>query len=223
MPIRINLLNEALAAEEVRRRDPVKRSIFLGVFLVAMMLAWLSSTWLEYKLAQQTKVRLEGEISSRTNDFVGVLNRMKRIADAQKKLTALQSLSTSRFYQADLMNALQQVYMPGVQLMRVKVDQSYTIKEGVPDKTNSFGVVHGRPPSSTEHVVLKIEARDASTSPGDQVNNYKDALNRQAYFKANLDPTNAVKLTSLSSPQTGPNGKLYVLFSLESHYADKTR
>jgi hypothetical protein len=223
MPIRINLLNEALAAEELRRRDPVKRAIFLGIFLVAMMLAWLSSTWLEYKLAQQTKVRLEEEISSRTNDFIGILNQMKRIADAQHKLTSLQSLSTNRFYQADLMNALQQIYVPGVQLVRLKLDQSYTIKEGVPDKTNSFGVVHGHPPGSTEHIVLKIDARDASFNPGDQVNNYKDAFSRQNYFKANLDPTNAVKLISLSSPETGPNGKLFVLFSLESHYADKTR
>ena len=46
MPIRINLLSEALAEEDLRRRDPVKRAIFIGVFLVALSLVWFSSTWL---------------------------------------------------------------------------------------------------------------------------------------------------------------------------------
>lgn len=57
MPIRINLLNEALAEEDMRRRDPVKRAIFIGVFLVAVSLVWFSSAWLEFKLTQQKKDR----------------------------------------------------------------------------------------------------------------------------------------------------------------------
>ena len=59
MPIRINLLNEELAAEELRRRDPVKRAIFIGIFLVALSLVWFSSTWLEYKMIQQKKGQVE--------------------------------------------------------------------------------------------------------------------------------------------------------------------
>ena len=38
---RINLLAEAQAAEELRRRDPVKRATWLGAFLVAAILAWV--------------------------------------------------------------------------------------------------------------------------------------------------------------------------------------
>ena len=45
MPIRLNLLAEAQAAEEARRRDPVKRAILAAAFLVAIMLAW--SSWLQ--------------------------------------------------------------------------------------------------------------------------------------------------------------------------------
>ena len=40
MPIRINLLAEAQAAEEMRRKDPVKRSIWVGSFLVFLVLLW---------------------------------------------------------------------------------------------------------------------------------------------------------------------------------------
>jgi len=37
MPIRINLLAEAKAAEELRRHDPVKRVIFGGALAVALV------------------------------------------------------------------------------------------------------------------------------------------------------------------------------------------
>ena len=38
MPIRLNLLAEAQAAEELRRKDPVKRAILAGVgFVIAMV------------------------------------------------------------------------------------------------------------------------------------------------------------------------------------------
>ena len=36
MPIRINLLAEAIADEDLRRRDPVKRAIYGGAFVVAL-------------------------------------------------------------------------------------------------------------------------------------------------------------------------------------------
>ena len=37
MPIRLNLLAEAQAAEEARRRDPVKRAIWLAALIIALM------------------------------------------------------------------------------------------------------------------------------------------------------------------------------------------
>ena len=37
MPIRINLLAESLAEEDLRRRDPVKRAIIIGALLVAVI------------------------------------------------------------------------------------------------------------------------------------------------------------------------------------------
>ena len=40
MPIHINLLAEAQAAEELRRHDPVKRAIFIGISLVVVALMW---------------------------------------------------------------------------------------------------------------------------------------------------------------------------------------
>src|SRR5437588_812625 len=48
MPIRINLLSEAQAAEELRRKDPVKRAVLASALLVAGMLCWGST--LQFKI-----------------------------------------------------------------------------------------------------------------------------------------------------------------------------
>jgi hypothetical protein len=204
MPIRINLLSEALAEEDLRRRDPVKRSIYIGAFLVALSLVWFSSTWLEYKLTQSNYSKVEIEIQTHTNEFFQVKGGLNRIADSQNRLNALSMLSTNRFLQGNLLNALQQVYVPNIQLLRIKVDQSY-------------------PGKSTEQITLSLDGKDSSPNL-DQMNRYKEELAKLDYFKSNLDPTNAVKLSRLSSPQPSIyGGRPFVLFTLDCRFADKTR
>ena len=49
MPIRINLLAEQLEAEEARRRDPIKRALWMGgSFFVTLV---LFSASLQYRLS----------------------------------------------------------------------------------------------------------------------------------------------------------------------------
>ena len=81
----------------------------------------------------------------------------------------------------------------------------------------------GRPGTVTEKIVVSLDARDYSSNPGDQVNKFKDAISQQPYFQAVLDKTNGVRLTNLSPPQPGPDGKPSVLFTLECTYPDRTR
>ena len=223
MAIRINLLAEALAAEDLRRRDPAKRAIFIGALLVALTLVWSSSLMLKGMLAKKDLAQVQSEIQTRTNEYDRVQANTKKISDAQLKLDDLQKLSAARFLQGNLLNALQQTTVPGVQLIRLRVDQTYSYTEGTKSQTNRFGVVAGRPPTATERVVVTLDAKDSSANPGDQVNKFKDAVAAQSYFQALLDKTNGVRLTSLSPPQTGPDGKPYVLFTLECHYLDQNR
>jgi hypothetical protein len=204
MPIRINLLSEALAEEDLRRRDPVKRSIYIGVFLVALSLVWFSSTWLEFKIAQSDYNKVEIDIQTHTNEFLQVKSGLQQIADSQNRLNALSMLSTNRFLQGNLLNALQQVYVPNIQLLRIKLTQSY-------------------PGNSTEQIMLSLDGKDSSPNL-DQMNRYKEELAKLDYFKSNLDPTNTVKLSKLSAPQPSTyGGRPFVLFTLDCRFADKTR
>jgi hypothetical protein len=106
-------------------------------------------------------------------------------------------------------------------LTRLKLEQSYTSQGGTPAKTNSFGLVAGRPATVTEQITLTLDAKDFSKNQGDQVNRYKDALMQQAFFQSNLVPTNGIRLASLSPQQTGTDGRPYVLFTLQCRFLER--
>jgi len=222
MAIRINLLAEAIAEDDLRRRDPVKRAIYGGAFLVALSLVWFSSIWLEFVVEKESLNRIDAEIQTHASVYALVQVNLKKIADVQQRMAALDELTTNRFLQGNLLNALQQTYVPNVQLTRLRVDQTYSAAPGVAPKTNSYGVVPGRPPSMTEHVTLTMDAKDFSANPGDQVNHFKDALLKQDYFSRNLDATNGIRLSGLSELQTPGEGKPFVMFTLECRYLDRT-
>jgi hypothetical protein len=103
------------------------------------------------------------------------------------------------------------------------VNQSYIIDPGVPGTTSNDHVIPGRPATVTEKIVLDLDARDVSASPGDQVNKFKESLANLDYFQTILNKTNGVQLASLSPLQTGPDGKAFELFTLECVLPEQTR
>jgi hypothetical protein len=208
MPIQINLLTEALAKEDSRKRDPVKRAIFAAALLVALALVWFSSISLEHMVANNNLARVQSEIQSHTNDYNVVVANLKHITEKQNQLNSLNQLSSARFLQGDLMNALQQLYVSNVCLMRMQIQQSYTPK-------SSSSIV--------EHTLLTLDAKDSSPNPGDQVNHCKDAIGQIDFFKSNLDTNEGVKLLNLGAPESASDSKPFVMFTIECRFSDQTR
>jgi hypothetical protein len=214
MPIHLNLLAETQAADELRRRDPVKRMIFSGVLVVALIFVWWSYLQLRVMVANSNLSQVEAQIQSHTNAYQVVMVNQKKIADAKANLAALQKLANSRFLEGNLLNALQHATVPGVQLLRLAVSQTYLASTGGDPQTN--GPV-------TEKIVVSLDAQDFSSDPGEQVNRFKDAVNQEPYFKTALGKTNVVRLTNLSAPQVDPSGKPSVQFTLQCAYPDRIR
>ncbi len=222
MPIRINLLAEAQAAEDLRRRDPVKRTLFIGAFLVVLSLVWFSSIWLTYFIYKQRLNQLQAQIQTHSRDYDQVKSNLKKIDETQKRMDDLDRLGAARLLQGNLLNALQLTYVPNVQLSRVRVDQSYTATAAVAGKTNGAVITPPKPATTTERTVLTLDAKDFSANPGDQVNHFKDALLKQEFFKPLIDPTNGIRLSGLSALQAPGDSKPYVMFTLECRFLDKT-
>ena len=225
MPIRLNLLAEARAAEDLRRRDPVKRAVWLAGLVIALMLAWISFMQLRITLVHSEVTRIEAQLGARTNEYRDVLESQKKAAELNGKLTVLRQFSASRFLQGSLLNALQKTTVDDVQLLRLKLDQTYACVEGTKARTNDDGVfIPGKPPVNTERILLTLEGTDSSANPGDQVNRFKSILATNAYFKETLLKTNQIILKSLSPPQVAPGtGKPCVVFTVECRYQEKSR
>jgi hypothetical protein len=224
MPIRLNLLADAQAAEDLRRRDPVKRALWAAGLVIAGMLAWSSFLQLRLTLASSEVTGLETQTGSRTNEFRQILDNQRKTVEIDDKLRVLRQLAASRFLNGTLLNALQQTTVDDAQLIRLRVDQTYTAVEGTRTRTNDNKVIKGRPPTTTEKVVLTLEGMDLSPSAGDQVNRFKSVLGSNAYFKDMLTKTNAVNLKSLSPPGVAPvSGKPCVTFDLECRYTENSR
>jgi hypothetical protein len=224
MPIRLNLLAEAQAAEDLRRRDPVKRATWLGGLLVALMLVWSLSIQFQAILAKQQVSRVEAQMAAHKAEHQTVQEDLTKLTETTNKLSALRRLAASRLLQGTLLNVFQQSVVDDIHVTRLKIEQQYAVTEEVKAKTNASRITPAKPATVTEKIVTVVDARDYSVNPGDQqVNKYKEKLASHPYFQDVLGKTNEVRLLNLSRPTTAPGGGLYVDFSLEIRYPEKTR
>ena len=223
MPIHINLLAEAQAAEELRRRDPVKRAVFIGISLVVIALMWSGMVEVNAMMAREHLYGVQMEIDSKTNAYQHVVADQNKIATIQKKLAALQKLQAARFLQGNLLDALQHATVDGVQLTRLRVEQTCLITEGSEAKPTGAYTTAARPPTVREKIVVHLDARDFSANPGDQVNKFKAAIAKEHYFQAMLEKTNGVQLANPPSAPMVDSGKPYVTFTLDCRYPEVVR
>ncbi len=218
MPIRINLLAENQALEDLRRRDPIKRAAWVGGFLVTVLVIWSISLFCKGMVIRAELSKVESQLASRSKNYQIVLDNQRGLAEVTRKLGALTQLATNRLLYGSLLNSFQRATLDDVQLMRLRADQSYQYNEEIKTKTNAEDrVIPGKPASVTERIQLTLEARDSGPNPGDQVNRYKQALLTPLGVR-----TNDFKLAALSPPQMADN-KAFVLFTLECRYPEKTR
>jgi hypothetical protein len=225
MAIRINLLAEAQAAEELRRRDPVKRAFWLGGLVIVLVLAWSSSLQLKIMSENEKLGAMERKLNAQANEYQQVIADQKRLAETNQKLAALRQLAANRFLWASVLNELQQTTVPDVQLLQLKGEQTFLTTEEVKPRTNDFNkVIPGKPATVTEKIGLILKAKDTGAGPGDQVVKFKDAVANAPYFQTLLGKTNEVKLTNLSTPQTdAESGRPFVQFTLECRLPERVR
>ena len=226
MPIQINLLAEAQAAEELRRKDPVKRVVYAAV--VAVFLAVLWGTTLQLKLmARGSKLsNVQAKWKDIETEYEKVVQKQRKAIEAEEKLAALDRLTTNRFLWGTTFNALQQsmTTLDTVDVLRLKTEQNFRVVE----ETGARPAAGGNAPkkvTSTERISLLIEGADYTTpQPGASVNRFKEAIANVPYFRENLQTTNGVKLMTLSPPQaSGPGGIPFVRFSLQCFFPERIR
>ena len=225
MPISLNLLAEAKVAEEARRKDPVKRGIFIAGFVVFLVVLWSSTLQFKIIAANSELKRLDARWKEIEKNYQDAIDTRKRAADTDIKLAALQNLTTNRFLWGTALNAVQQTLggIEDVQVTRIKSEQSYQQNEEVRPRRDGGRLAPGRPASAVEKISITLDAVERGAQPGGSVSRFKESIASVPYFQSSLAKTNGVLLTSLSAPQNGPNGQPQVLFTLQCFFPEKVR
>ena len=220
MPIKINLLAEAQAQEEARRKDPVKHLILAGAVLIVVVLVWSSSLLVETFVAKGEVTRLEAQTTAREASYKEILENQKSAVDGKRKLMALDRLARERFLTGNLLNALQKDTLSNIQLARLKVDQNYVLVPEV--KPTKQSRVQAKPATIKENITILLSAKDKSPLPGDGVSKFQNLLSQDPYFQNILDK-NCFHLTTLSPAQVDTDGKSYLQMGLEGRLPEKIR
>jgi hypothetical protein len=226
MPIRLNLLAEAQALEEERRRDPVKRALLAAVALVICSLLGSLIFYSRVLIQNSELAGLQTQWQLLQKDYEQARDHEKRLAEVRQRLAALHQLATNRFLQGNLLQALQKVALPDVPLTRLKVEQFYVLTPPTPGKTNAAGRLTQppKPATATERILITLDARDESPNPGDLVTVYKDRLTREPLFKELLGSKGEVVLRNLAPPVQDPRtGQGFVAFTLECRLEERVR
>lgn len=224
MPIRINLLAEAQAAEESRRKDPVKRAVLGGILAVCAVLVWSSTVQVKIIVSKSELTGLQSTWQRLEKNYNVAVDTKRKALDAEEKLSSLQRLTTNRFLWGTTFNALQQTLngIDDVQITRIKSEQSYTVLEETktrPGDTKAAKVV-----SALEKIAMTIEAIDSSSQPGARINRFKAGIANEPFFQSNLQKTNGVTLVSFTPPQVDGAGRNpYVKFTLQCLFPEKVR
>ena len=226
MPIRINLLAEAQAAEESRRKDPVKKGYVVSGLILFLAIFWSSSLQMKILSSKSRLDQSETKWTSIEKSYKIAVDARRQSLEAGQKLGALYQYTTNRFLLGNLLDGLHQIVNGNedFQVVRLKTEQTFLIAEEQRGRTNVLRAsASPKQVGATEKVTMLIDALDTNPQPGGQ-GRLKEAIATVPFFQASLQKTNGVLLTSLSAPQVGPlGGKPFVTFTLQCSFQERVR
>jgi hypothetical protein len=123
MPIRINLLAAEQAAEDLRRRDPIKRAVFGGCALVILMIGWIGITQLQVRAARNELTTLTNRLTALEISSKQVRVSQMAALDGHSRVKALEQYAGSRFFVGSFLDALQKVAVDNIRLTEIRTEQ----------------------------------------------------------------------------------------------------
>lgn len=221
MPIVINLLAEEQAAEELRRRDPLKKAIWIATCCALLSLLLVGYYQMKLSGARKHQAAKEAEwaeLESKVRD--AKLLREESIVLTAKYM-ALQQYAANRFLWGPTLDVIQNCMIPDIRVMSINSDQRFSYVEPV----KATEVTPAKPGECTEALSIIIKARDDGPSSEQKYNMFREKLASHAYYKEIFNGRDGVTLDELSPPiaEGGDPNKTYVLFRLKCALPPITR
>jgi hypothetical protein len=223
--IRINLLAEALAEEESRRRDPVKRA-----YVVAGLLLGLTVVWLMYARGRATKAEdLMGDLELKWTKLkprcAEITNNRVRTREIDRiVLPSLERLSTNRLLWSHTLEALQYCVISNIEVTELHGQHTYSKKGYSVDVLARAISGPPRVTSVTETVTLTLKCNDLAPDALRNHIRFMDNLVTNQYFRERLRKTQPYEPQGIKTPGDPDNLKKKPgIFSFVSYFAPQTR
>jgi hypothetical protein len=231
MPIRINFLAEQQEAEEMRRRDPLKRAMFGAGAIVAVGVIACGVFQMKVSSAQAALQAKKDELANieKVSKIVG--DNFKKVGEMEEKMKSLNELAVNRPLWGPVLNSLQMALAdltpktPGancpITLLGFRVAQRYDYVEG----KKATPTAKGKPSTTTEKINFVLQGRDYGAEQDQNYNLLKERLASDPVLKDLLRKENPVRLLNFSERQMDPSDptRNFVTFSLECNYPEKVR
>jgi hypothetical protein len=214
---------ESQAAEEARRRNPVKLGVWIAAFFVILVGLWILKMQMDVYFANANLSRLNSQWDGKQGikaQYDLVVSNKARMAEVEQKLAALDHLSTNRFLWGSVLNALQQTVVDHVVVTHIIGDQTYVTQDssvlgsGASKKIVPGGVI--------EKIKLTIDGRDYDPANAGY-SKYKDTLCNFDFFVKHLGRNDGFTLEGtlgqLSVDPQDPT-KQFRNFTLSTHFPD---
>ena len=225
MPIRLNLLAEARAAEEMKRRDPVKLAAWIAGFVIFLVLLWASTVYFQVIMAGSTLQAQQNRWKGMEKNFVAVTDNTKKLGDLQKKLSSLYRFSTNRFLWGSVLNAFQEATVDKIQVDRFKTTQTYLQFAATVALTIAGKTTPAKPPASVEKISFSIDAKDYSDPSDRNFNKFKEKLAEAPYLKRFFTKPESIRLANLLPPGVSAleSARSFQSFLIECEFPETKR
>lgn len=160
MPIRINLLAEQQAAEEARRKDPVKRALIIGAALILLTLVWTLMTHMQVKARRAELANSETAFKQLDERAKGVRGIQAEVGDLERRIVSLDRYSSNRVLWANMLDSLQHATMDQIHLKSISANQRYITNPPTVFFTTNLIVSY-----ATKPPVWKFWASGAAATP----------------------------------------------------------
>lgn len=209
----------------MRRKDPVKLGCWIAGFLVALMLIWSLGLQLKSWSASEDLKSVQMRLKTLEKDSVLVITNQAKTAEMNKKLTALQQMSTNRLLCASVLNSIQFVIPENMHLIRVRTKQDFEDSPMIPMKKDGDRIIQAFKPATTiEKVRLYLEGSISGSGPDEKLDQLKRGLRFDAYLKGPFTNESSLRLNSrATAPDLNDPGKTILNFTLEGVFPDITR
>lgn len=211
--------------EEMRRKDPVKRACWIAGFLVSLMLIWSLALQLKNWSVSEDLKSVQMKLKTLEKDSTQVITNQVRTAEMNKKLAALQQMSTNRLLCASVLNAIQFAIPENMHLVRVRTKQDFEENPMIPMKKDGDRILQAfKPASTTEKIRLYLEGSISGPGPDEKLDLLKRGLRLDAYLKGPFTNETSLRLNSrATAPDLNDPGKTILNFTLEGVFPEITR